>query len=282
MPQPQVDMNDPAVIQELLRQKGLLASGGNIRMMPFANSSGMGTANASGGASNASPVSGTPTSPSGDIAVGPDGQPIVDRNGIPVPVGATDADVDPNLLPYIIGAAGAGTGGYLAKHLADRYRNRVRGVNGELIDDGMTPEVLPSEFEGQYTEVNDNAALTDQRTKTISSDKPAVAETLAQQRAPKSTAQVTAPKAGTPRTQVTSGSTIKAKDAYTDVAPDEMKKVQSIVDELVRNRQTGNAMKKAGRAVEPTGPIGREGILNSVIKVLRDNKALKSLTRAAR
>lgn len=282
--QPQVDLNDPAVVQELLRQKGLIASGGNIRAIPFANASPRGAANGMVGSADATaPVSGTPNS-SGEIAIGPDGEPIVDRSGMPVPVGATDADVDPSLLPYILGGAAAVGGGMIAKHLADRYRNRVPTIEGQVIDDGMSkPTMMPSEFEGEYTDVEEPRALTDQRTRLIADGRPtpAVAETIAQQRAPRGAPQVTAPRANSPRTQVNSGRTVVANDAYSDVAPDEMKKVQGIVDELVRNRQVGNATKTPGKATHPTGPLNRNAILNSIIGLLRDQKALKSLQRVA-
>lgn len=301
MPQVATDPAQASLMEELMRQKGLLATGGNIRMLPFGSATTSPNGSSNGSAS-------TSSLGSASAAVAPsDTEPVVDPTGNvvdPRTGQALDDQTAADWWKYIL-VGGAVGGGYA---LAGALRNRFKGttpvdsdgvpvVEGEVID----PKALPNEqvpVEGQFTDVKQNL-LTGPTNDTAPQT---AAEAIAQRRGlPRpspsledrgsppqyKTAQEIARMKGANRPGVAgSGPAIQLGDAMQDIAPEDLEAAKEIARRLMLERSHGNVKGAQGKKITQinrrdvpelkggaTGSVDDEGLLNTVIGILRKNAA---------
>lgn len=268
-------------IEEELRKRGLLATGGNIRMMPFDNA----TAN---GASQVSPVlpTGATSATANALAANSgggltvsdvNGNPIVvDPNATTLPANVPDSEWL-NIWPAVAGATGAGIGFLIAEHFKKRGVNLPATADAIPTMEGVVePNGVPGAadiVDGEFTEVADDLQLSSPpkkiesgTQKLLQSPQSKLAETLTQRKIGKSTSNL---------------GTIQAGDSYSDLSSSEMKQAETIADQLVQRRLLGNQSKTRGKAGLPTGDVGRNGLLNVVVKAIRDAKLNPTQVRKA-
>lgn len=282
---------DPKLVEEMLRQRGLMAYGGNIRLMPFENNASTTPQVDALGSATAAALSQN----------GGGGIPVQDVNGnqILLPTNAQSIPENVsneslvNVLPFLTGALGAG--------LAMMIRNRLaqRGITMPT-DDPLAPNVpaatssnrangMEDIIDGEFTEVNEPQltkganATNSPADQVIEAQKrlPAPQGKLADEGSkPKylTSQQLARRRAQNLPSREGSGPTVYAADAYSDITDEEMKQARTIADSLVQRRRAGNIRRDVkgkttiGREHLPTGDLDKEGALNLVIKAIRDAK----------
>jgi hypothetical protein len=267
----------PELIQALLQQKGLAAYGGNIRLTPFAK------ANVATGAS-----SGDTTSPTASAAAGiPTGENVTDEAGNVVGVVGADGAVsdpgfagtgDPNLDNILAALAGAG-GAAAGMYLGNKFRkDKVPLVSGSVEYDPIASALAGRVVEGEYTEVRDpRPAIEQKAVGKPGPGEPTVAEAIAEQRRLKGPDRRIAEKAPRAVREVMQD-TARDPIPQTGMTVEERAKVDAIADELVARRKAGNADPKAApKRGLPTGPEDRNSLVNTIIELLRNKRALKAL-----
>lgn len=268
------DTSQLELIKALLAQKGLLATGGQFRPVPFDY--------AAAAAGNGVGANGSTPSTNGADAVRPEG---------PMPlVGPDNTLIDPTtqqpLTPeassdwwkYLLGAAGVAGGVALADALRRRMGSRVSLVEGEVIDPlGPVPvgesEIVP----GEFTEVN-QPRLTQQPAPL---NEPTAATALAERQ--KQLPSRTRPRANPQATSDTS--VVRLPDAMNDITPEELANARALARQLVQNRLRGNKQRAntgnlTRRAGPPTGPADEETLLKTIIRLMRESGATRVLPRA--
>lgn len=265
---------DPMV--QALIERGLLATGGNIRNMPFADPSGLANGNA---ASSSPPV---PTA-TGGTSVRPSGPtPVMDANKQLVDP-TTGAPLDPQLanewLKYLVAGAAVGGGYALTDAIRDKFaKGRIPTVEGEVVNDPLG--ALPNSADdaiisGEYSDVapaqleSPRKALTNGSTETGSETAKAIAERKG------------------PTRKITRGNSrvISSADSLSDLSPEELQQAKDLTAQLVANRTAGNKARAKQsnlnrRGGRPTGPTDEEGLLNTVVRIMRENGAIRSLAKA--
>jgi hypothetical protein len=235
---------DPALLQELLRQRGLAAYSGNYRLAPFASAqtSPDGVSGAAPVSSDGSPMGAAPS----DIA---NGTPLVDNGDGTLTDVATGSVVSPEEAasmwpdmqdiwgPLLAGAAGAGMG--YAVGAIKKRNSPTQVVNGGDLSSTSVPTEEPKQI-GQ--------------TKRLSSSS---AEVLADRQR----GAIEAPAKRLPAPKLS------------DVTPEEMRRAEALADELVKSRLLGNAdPKSAPKRGVSTGPMDRKSLLEGVIAAMRKAK----------
>ncbi len=258
-------------IEEELRKRGLLATGGNIRMLPFSNPSAAADATpiASDSGTGSATANALGVSNGGGVTVNDaTGNPItVDPNAAQLPANVPDEEWL-NLWPALAGAGGAALAMLIKNHFAGKGVNlpaladEIPTVNATLEPDGVPGS--PNIVDGEFTEVADDPRLAAPQKqlsgsqKVLAAPQPKLTDALVNKRLGKSTSNL---------------GTIQAGDSYSDLSPEDMKKAQTIADQLVQRRLTGNQAKRAGKVADlPTGNMDRNGLLNVVVKAIRDSK----------
>lgn len=269
--------NQAALLEELLRQRGLLATGGNIRQLPFAAS-----APANGGdtgSGSALPSASSASRPAGET-------PVIDadNNLVNPKTGAKLDDASTSdWWKYLAAGAGVAGGAALAEMLRRRAnKNRIPTVEGEVIDPlSPLPNSASDEIiNGEYRDAPDtrriappSATVATEPTFPSNGDVAAVAAER------KLTAR-NRPNANPVASSDTS--VIRAPDSYSDLSPEEMQRAKELTAELIAARKKGNLARSkqsrfSRRAVQPTGPTEpEEGLLNTVIRLMKQNGALRS------
>lgn len=278
-----VATQDPQeLMKALLQQKGLLATGGNIRSLPFADGQAPSPSASSASAGVAGPSAGTDaTRPQGAT-------PLVKGNTLIDP--QTQQPIEGQLADdwwkYLLAGAGAGGAGYaLYKALQNRKggaagdptAEAIPTVEGEVVSDPLSPLPGNSPQEGEYYPVGDDTQLapsakqlTDQSTAQVLADR---------------NKQLTSRNRPNPNPIPESDtSVIRGTDTVSDLSPQEMEQAKTLAAQLVANRQKGNA--SIGRQTNlkrrynlPTGDTNENSLLNTVIRLIREGKA-SSLVRA--
>lgn len=263
-----VEAQDQELLKALLQQKGLLATGGNIRSLPFADESAPTSSASSAGAGVVSPSSGaSATRPSGPT-------PLVKGNTLidPQTQQPLDGQLADDWWKYLAAGAGAGAAGYaIYKALRNRQGGadstpRAEGVptvEGEVVSDPLA--ALPDgqvPVEGEYSEVGDTLAA---RAKQQALPPPQ----------PSLTSRTRAKPNPVPANDT---SVIRATDAVSDLSPQEMEQAKTLAAQLVANRSKGNA--SLGKQTNlkrrynlPTGDTNENSLLNTVIRLIREGKA---------
>lgn len=288
---------DPASIEEALRQRGLLATGGNIRLSPFVSPTvAASTSPTSLGAGNGSATANALS------ANGGGGITVADANGQPVVIDPAATELPANIpdeslvgiLPYLAGAAGAaGLAALIRRHLKNR------GIT--MPDDPLAPNVpdtIGTKGDGERVVVDggelvpENGAAVDP-TKSRPKRFPNTQSEVKQLTGPKSlvedkgtkpkyltSSELAKRRAGARNAGVVgaegSGPTIAQADAYSDISPEEMKQARTIADALIDQRMKGNMRRAKGQGIGrkgyPTGSMDEQGILNNVIRMIRQGK----------
>lgn len=270
------DQNQSAIVEEL-RRRGLLATGGNIRALPFAESEAIGTGNA---------ATSSPASSGGSVTQNQDGTVnATDLNGNPVVVdpntlspqdadGLSDDSIS-GLLPYVAG----GVASYLAYKLFQRSGKKSPApgnppVNGGTVvaNDPLAP--LPDDIiEGEFTPVDEKQLSSPPKqikgpANRLTSD---TADAIAERRS------------GPPKP------TIAMPDEFADFTPEELARARAIAESLVMRRQKGNVRAYGPKGKGTTGNLptskGRktetvDEMMGNVARILRDQKALQALRKA--
>jgi hypothetical protein len=237
---------DPALLQELLRQRGLAAYSGNYRLAPFASAqtSPDGVSGAAPVSSDGSPMGAAPS----DIA---NGTPLVDNGDGTLTDVATGSVVSPEEAasmwpdmqdiwgPLLAGAAGAGMGYAVGAMRKPNGNGSTQVVNGGDLTSTSASSEEPKRI---------------RQTKRLPSNS---AEVLADRK--RGAIEAPAKRLPAPSTpEITSAERIRA---------------EAIADELVKSRLVGNAdPKKAPAKGVSTGPLNRDSILESVIAAIRKAK----------
>jgi hypothetical protein len=272
MPVASGDTSQLELLKALLQQKGLLATGGNIRSIPFDETASQDAVGTTSGTLPPDSIASTGS------AVRPEG---------PTPLIQGDKLVDPSTGQELAGGladdwwkyllVGGAVGGGAA--LADMLRKRKGGaitegvplVEGEVITDPLA--ALPDNqvpVKGEYSEVGD----------TLTNGRQGVAGALADRQ--KQLTARTMPRANpVPETDT---SIIRVPDQMSDISPEEMENAKALVKQLVENRTKGNRAKArqsrfSRRAVLPTGPTDENSLLNTIIGIMRKNGATRVLPR---
>lgn len=292
--------NDPALVEEMLRQRGLLATGGNIRLMPFGPGSsspselpattGSATAgalatNANGGAPIVRDLSGNP------VALDPDATQL--------PANVPDEEWV-NILPALAGAAGAGLALLIKNHLAKRGitlpddplapnvpatakagtmgdGDRVVVDGGELVSEGAAEvdptKAGPKRFPNQSVKALPAPAQSKIQD-TGSPPKYLTSRQLAERRA-----------ANLPTTETSSGK-IQLGDAFTDLSDKEILHAEMIAKQLIERRMAGrkrmlSGKKGTGKLGLPTSEIDPEAVFNNVVRMIREGKIVPNQVRRA-
>jgi hypothetical protein len=259
--------DESALLIEMLRRRGLLAEGGNIRALPFGTGTQNGT-NGNGASNSSNPVDASAMRPAGPTPVLADDNTLVD----PTTGKHLDPQTSNDWLKYF--AAGAGIAGGVA--ITDALRQRRQGsriplVEGEVIDPlGPLPNGIDSAIvNGEYTEVPDpkrlgapSSAITDG----TSPSQLEAAKAIAARRM-----------ATNPPAPVSDTSIIRGTDAMSDISPEEMAQAKAIAKQLVENRTKGNAQVARQNNIKrrynlPTGPTDENSLLNTVIDIMRRAK----------
>lgn len=258
MPQAQSDV---ASALAWLQQQGYVPRGNNLALVPFSNPN---------NASNGSDVTGSaPPSPvtAGNVASSADGpkndgtDPIPNEDGTftdPRTGEKVSADDALSIWPWLA-AAGAGAGAYaltraLSNNKADQLATET-GKGGGLVAQGR-PVVDGGKL---YPQPRDPLAP-------LSETQAAIAERKALPAPSKKNTK--------PSTITAEQSRIALPDTRADVTPEELAKAKAITQQLIANRTKGNAQfAKQGNLKRrynlPTGSTDEEGLLNTVIKLMR-------------
>lgn len=278
MPQPASQLD----LMQALINRGLLATGGNIRSLPFADgSSAPSDANGAGAGGSADGASSVPR-PEGPSPVLDANNQLVDPNTGKPPSNADD------WWKYLV--AGAGIAGGAA--LANLIRNKMKGskvptVEGEVIDP-LSPAATSADdviINGEYSDVPN--AMVGAPPKGLPSPDASVAgpPTPAQVLAERKLGVRNRPNANPVATS--DSSVVRTGDALADIDPAELERAREITKQLIANRMSGNAQRAGGTNLrrkydKPTGPVApEEGILNTVIRLMRENGALRSAVARA-
>ena len=300
----------PEVLKQLMAERGLLAYGGNYRMLPFSES------DPSSATSAVADPAAPNNSPSGTLS---DGSMIDPATGAIVPQVNVDA-ASPNIADansssdwwkYLLAATGTAGAAALANRLLKGRGEKIPLVEGETIDGPSGNAVAPEGeiIDGEFRAVDPRLAVADQSgAATVNNADDLVKSLVAQrmsQEAPTS-ATGNAPSAiedkGTPPRHLTRRTMAERRlrpearqsrntkpaivsDAYNDLSDLEKQRVNSLADTLIARRKEGNARLRAGkkgvgRRGLPTGPTDKESLVNSIARILRETGSLKSLQSA--
>ncbi len=308
------DVVDPAVLEALLRQKGLYATGGNIRLSPFATDPNVATNTGAGTPPSSSASSATANALSANSGGGltvPDanGNPVVlDPNATQLPANIPDESFI-NILPALAGAGGAALALLIKNHFANK------GVNLPAVADPiptvnatLEPDSVPSTnpiVDGEFEEVNDPRLMKGANDLNTPPESPLLQE---QRRLPSppptlddkavdtkpknlTAAALRARKVEGRRKGIVgsegTGPTLVGNDSYADLTPDEMKQAKTSADSLIDRRMQGRQRRyvqgktDVGRKGLPTAPIDRESALNIVVRAIRDAKLNPNAVRKA-
>lgn len=288
---PQVD---PAIVDEL-RRRGLLANSGNLRLVPFNNS----TAVTPDPSNSGIPAN---TSAIADVLAANGGVPAVGIAAGTPPIQAPNVN-DPNaddmswLAPLVAGASGAAIGEALGRRRAttaplpsETEVANALAANAGSKGNGQTIYTAGNEddiIEGEWTEVDPDKAgpnrLTGpdelKRLEGPTTHNAITRDPRKQTRTPKPQdrrAVADAIVARNQRGQANDVGTIYTRDAYTDMSPEDLQKANALTDELISRRQRGNARmfkgQPLGRKHLPTGNVEREGIFNQVVRMIREGR----------
>lgn len=287
---PAAYVTDDPVVQQLIN-RGLLATGGNIRPIPFDNASASGTDSSL-----------APSSAANGVTRNADGTyNVTDENGNEQTLDVRDAakqlGEDPNsdlswLAAMIAGASGAAVGMALGGRKRDplaplddpKQIGGTVGVEPDTRGGGSaivprTDDIIDGEFsvvEPKGVAARDEKALPQQQKRLIG---PTTAE-LAKRRA-------------AARSSTTGeASRITLPDEFADLTPEELQKARTITEQLIMRRQRGNVraykpgVKGVGPQHLPTSP-GRAteteaDMLGHVVRAIRDAKVIRNLSRVAR
>jgi hypothetical protein len=259
--------DESALLIEMLRQRGLLAEGGNLRALPFGTGTQNGT-NGNGASNSSNPVDASAMRPAGPTPVLADDNTLVD----PTTGKHLDPQTSNDWLKYFV--AGAGIAGGVA--IADALRQRRQGsriplVEGEVIDPlGPLPNGIDSAIvNGEYTEVPDPKRLGAPSSVITDGTSPSqleAAKAIAARRM-----------ATNPPAPVSDTSIVRGTDAMSDISPEEMAQAKAIAKQLVENRTKGNAQVARQNNIKrrynlPTGPTDENSLLNTVIDIMRRAK----------
>lgn len=284
--------NDP-IVQQLI-ERGLLATGGNIRPIPFGGNA---ASDAVGG--NVSPSSAS----ANGVTRNADGTyNVVDENGNEQTVDVTPVaqelgeDVSSD-LSWLAAALAGGSGALIANALARRRQGNVdplaplddpKQIGGMV---GVEPDVRGSSLatvddgiiDGEYSVVEpEGIAARDQKALPAPQEKlgGATAKQLAER------------KAAARASQGTEVSRIALPDALSDLSPEELAQARAITEQLIMRRQRGNVRafnpnaKGVGPQHLPTSP-GRktetiDQMMGHVVRALRDAKTVRGLSKVVK
>lgn len=286
---------DPMMIEEELRKRGLLATGGNIRMSPLATVGASTGTNAPGTGAGSATANALAANGGGGITVADvNGQPVVlDPAATTLPANIPNESLV-GILPYLAGAAGAaGLAALVRRHLSSKGINlpndelapglpdtlgmkgdgeRVVVDGGELVpENGAAVDPTksgPKRFPNNKNEVAQIEGPKNLVTDTGKEPKYLTSRELAKRRA-------TARGAGVVGSEG-SGPAIAQLDAMDDITPEEMQKARTIAEALIARRTKGNIRKAKGMPIGrkgyPTGSMDDQGVLNTVIGLIRQGK----------
>lgn len=305
----------PELLQELMRQYGYEATGGNYRMTPFATppveTAGQGVE--------------IPTDEEAGARVNSDGS-IVDLDGDPLgvitPQGVVDAQGQPIDLsgmgfdptPFLAGGAGGLIGWAIADALRKRKGKppRVPQVEGEVMPRDPLAPLSGPEVEGEYTDVNPPrqvgqvvqeggsgfdvaAALAEQKRippppRNTATGSTATAAALEDRPTPPRhlSRREMAERRSRPNAR-TSRSTEPAivTDRLTDISDVERQQASAIADQLIERRRQGNKGSRANRGRRapggaPTGSTDKESLIHTIVRMLRETGTTKAAQSALR
>lgn len=282
---------DDPIVQQLI-ERGLLATGGNIRPIPFANN---------GVASNAAANANTASSSGNGVTRNADGTyNVTDNNGNEQTVdprqAAEQLGEDPNsdlswLAAMIAGATGAYVGSNLRRGkpvdplapLDDP--KQITGMSGVEYDTRGTGLAARGDdiIDGEYSVVEPKGVAP--------RDEKALPDT--QKRLVGPTAQELAKRRASARNVATGEqSRVSLPDEFADFTPEELARARMIAEQLVMRRQGGNVRaynpnaKGVGPQHKPTSPGRRtetvDQMMGNVARILRDQKAIRSLQKVVR
>lgn len=282
--------NDP-IVQQLI-ERGLLATGGNIRPIPF------GGAQAGNGSANQ-----MPPSPEGAPVATPNGDgtyTVDDGTGNPQTIDPRDVaqqlGEDPNSdLSWLAAAIAGASGALIGSQFGRRKPNAPADPLAPLPENaGSLPNGADDIIEGEFTVLDDPKQI-GVEPKAL----PAPPNQLQQQEAAKALTQ--RKRATNPPQPSAEQSRIRLPDEFSDLTPEELQRARALAEQLVMNRQRGNVQayhpyrKREARTGQPrgrgAGPYptspnfqteNPEDIIGNVVRALRDMKALKSLGKVAR
>lgn len=297
---------DPKVMEELLRQRGLLATHGRTRIIPVDDS---------GAVSSSSPAAANGSAVAAQLSGNGAPVPLVSgdpNNPTPEDIAKLENAPDSELIanwPLIVGAAGGSALALYLKHLLTKRGIPIPEAGGVPAVDPLAPiptmegTVEPTARiaggniqEGEFTDVTprlegqralpapgSGAAAHEEIVRALGgTTKPVAANTNTIEEG------ATPPKYLTARTLAerkaanagkvspATGRTMLAIDEYTDVAPDEMKQARAIAKQLIANRKAGIKEATKGKYNKPT-LLDPETALQDVVRVLRETKALRAL-----
>jgi hypothetical protein len=136
--QPAIDQltGQPLTIEELLRRRGLLAVGGNSRMMPLGNATQLSTPAVAASASGVSGSNGGLPSPvaATDIPVDPNTVPVAAAPVVAPTAIMNDTQKDTNDLEALLAGAGVAAGSVAAAALLNRMRKGKQGNPGDNVN----------------------------------------------------------------------------------------------------------------------------------------------------
>ena len=276
---------DAELMKELLRQRGLLATGGNIRALPFAD--GPVVPNANGNEAAPGDNAGSVPRPEGMTPVVDENDNLVDPStGMPL-----SPEIANDWWKYLLGGAGIAGGAVLADMLRRRMgKGKVPTIEGETLDPlAPTPEGASPIVNGEYTEVNPSRSVAGPQPRSTSQAAEALAGRSNARALPSpplslEAASELARSKARPNPRATSDtSVVRSSDLYSDLTPEELARAKEITKQLVANRVKGNKArakqsKFSSRAVLPTGDTDEKSLLNTVVRLLRENGALRSAT----
>lgn len=292
--------NDP-IVQQLI-ERGLLATGGNIRAIPFGSNQGV-ASNAVGSGLSAS-------SGAGGVTRNADGTyNVVDENGNEqvvdvTPVAQELGEDTSSDLSWLAAAIAGGSGALIGQALARRRKGvdplaplddpkQLGGTVGVERDtsprgSSIVP-VADDIIDGEFRVVEPESIAT-RNQKALSAPQAKVSGATTKQLAER--------KVKEGATQASEISRIALPDEFSDLSPEELAKARNITQELIKRRQKGNVSaysptrertlsgKPRGRGGLPTSPNfateTEADLLGHVVRALRDAKTVRSLSRVAR
>lgn len=324
--QPAIDQltGQPLTIEELLRRRGLLATGGRYTMFP-GDSSTLPSSPTDQSAVAAQIATNNGATPAASAGAGAGAvssvaasAPNATNQALPVPDETLDGMSEGDVTGLLVGLGlgGAALAAYLMRRRAKLNGAAVADdiplVEGEVIEDGKTVtgdkvvngkvqqqnKVIPASQTKQIAQgadVPNNAGVqalgapkeVDVPPPQKGLPKPTIAGVLTDQRKPDRRARARAIIDRSSRTQPNDMGVVTAKDAMTDLTPEERALANTLVQQLKQNRRAGNAVdirRKQGkrnlRSTLPTGTVREETLLNNVVAAIR--KARMSPSTVAR
>lgn len=282
MPDPTGQNIDPSLMEEMLRQRGLIATGGNIRPIPFAGD------NVSPPASGSMGVGGAGASGAANIPRPPGATPIVGPNNTLLDP-STNQPLDPqssdSWWKYLLGGAGVVGGGMAAAALL-KNRKGVPYIEGETLDP-LAPNAAPDAppVEGEYTNVPNSDVPNVEPQRGLPPPATAIEDARTQAQLPETAKALGARKRATNPSVSSDTSVVRGSDSLSDFTPEEIARARQLAQQLVAERVKGNRARAkqtnlTRRGGKPTGPTEEEGLLNTVIRLLREGGALRSLSKA--